>query len=183
MPDVRTGKPAVDIGTYFTNLWHLVEALWAFGGEWRAVFTAAISGALVVVFLAGAHFLRDRSGWLSAILGMMGATVVMWWVFGIIPSAWVYFADSAQDLLLIPGLDSPNWEPTGILPESFSPVIGNLRFNLAPDFYLLFRDSIVVIETAIATVGLVLVALAVQRRYPRALAEGEEARPQSGGYK
>jgi hypothetical protein len=40
-----------------------------------------------------------------------------------------------------------------------------------------------VLETAVATVGLVLVALAVQRRYPRALAEGEEARPQSGGHK
>jgi hypothetical protein len=166
MPDVRTGKPTVEaVSNYLANLWDLLVALWAFGGEWRAVFTAAASGALTIVLLAGAHFLRDRSGWLSAILGMMGATVVMWWALGIIPSAWVYFADGQRDLLI-----------DNIIPEQVFP-------PLIPNFYLLFRDSIVVIETAIATTGVILVALAVQRRYPRALAEGEEARPQSGGYK
>jgi hypothetical protein len=51
------------------------------------------------------------------------------------------------------------------------------------NFYEVFRDSVVMGETAIAIVAFGVIATAIQKRYPRELAEGEEAAPKSGGYK
>ncbi len=153
------------VGEFFRTLPQVFVALWEFGGEWSGVLIMGVSVLLTVVFLAGAHVLRDRSGWLSAILGMMAGTIAMWWVFGIIPSAWVYFADTERDLLI-----------DRIIPSAlFPPLFGN--------FYQVFRDTVVVVMMTVGLVGTVVLALWIQRRYPRALAEGEEARPQSGGYK
>jgi hypothetical protein len=98
----------------------------------------------------------------------MSATVAAWWAFGIIPSAWIYFADGQRDLMentVIPG------------------TLGTPRFMIATNFYQVFRDLVVIMETQIAMVVFAIIALQIQKRFPRALAEGEEARPQSGGYK
>jgi len=153
------------VGEFFRTLPEVAVALWEFADGWTGVLITGVSVVLTVLFLAGAHVLRDRSGWLSSILGMMAATIAMWWVFGIIPSAWVFFADAERDLLVDRVI------PSEVLP----PLFGN--------FYQVFRDTVVVAMMTVGLVGTVVLALWIQRRYPRGLAEGEEARAQSGGYK
>jgi hypothetical protein len=94
---------------------------------------------------------------------MMAGFVAFWWAFGIIPSAFIYFADGNRDLL------------EGTLFPGALPMMDNA--------YQVFRDSIVVGLTVIAVVAFSLAAAALQRRYPRTLAEGEEKAPASGGYR
>lgn len=148
---------------FFTALREAAVAAWQFGGGWRAVAVSVGSVVMVAGFCFAAYRLRATSGWLSAIFGMMAATVAMWWAFGILPSAWVYYADGQRDLL-----------GGTVIPESL-PAMAN--------FYTIFRDAVVAGETGIALLGVAVIALWVQKRFPRALAEGEESRPQSGGYK
>lgn len=156
------------VGEFFAALPDVARALWRFGAGWVGVAISVGSLALTAGFLLAARALRDTAGWLAAIFGGLAATIAGWWAFGILPSAWVYFADQERTLL----------ENT-IVPET----LGVGRFVVATNFYQVFRDTIVVIESGIALVGFAVVALMIQKRYPRTLAEGEEARPQSGGYK
>lgn len=137
--------------------------LWRFIAGWRGVAVTLGSIILTVVFALGARLLRERSGWLSAILGMMAIAVVMFWLFGILPSAWVYFSDQQGDLL-----------ESRVIPSAL-PGFAN--------FYVFFRDAVVLGETMVGIGAFVVAAFWIQKRYPRSLAEGEEARPQSGGYK
>ena len=156
------------VGEFFSTLPMVGSALWSFMRGWVGVAIIVGSGAMMIGFGLAAILLRDKFGWLSAIFGMMSATVAAWWAFGIIPSAWVYFADGQKDLMIdtvIPG------------------TLGIGRFEVASNFYLVFRDLVVIMETQIAMVAFAIIALQIQKRFPRALAEGEEARPQSGGYK
>ncbi len=157
------------VGEFFSALPDALSALWRFGGGLRSVFVILGSIVLIAVFLLLARQLRATRGWLSSIFGVMGGTVILWWIFGILPSAWMYFVDGNQELL----------EDT-VIP-------GRLAFGpnavIAEDFYEVFRDLVVVGETTLALVAFGVVALAIQKRYPRGLAEGEEPRPQSGGYK
>ena len=156
------------VGEFFRTLPMVARALWEFMRGWAGVGIIIGSGAMMIGFSLVALKLRDSYGWLSSIFGMMAATVAAWWAFGIIPSAWIYFADGQRDLLenaIIPG------------------TLGIGRFQVASNFYQVFRDSVVMGETTIAMAVFAVLALQIQKRYPRALAEGEEARPQSGGYK
>jgi hypothetical protein len=151
------------VGEFFRTLPAVFTALWAFIDGWRGIAVMIGSGVLIVVFAFAAMRLRDSSGWLSSIFGMMSATVLLWWLFGIIPSAWVYFADAESDLM------------TGTIIPAALPGMGN--------FYQLFRDLVVAGEMGVAIIAFVVAAFWLQKRYPRSLAEGEESRPQSGGYK
>ena len=156
------------VGEFFSTLPQVGSALWAFMRGWVGVAIIVGSGAMMIGFGLIAVLLRDKFGWLAAIFGMMSATVAAWWAFGIIPSAWIYFADGQKDLMIdrvIPG------------------TLGTPRFMIATNFYQVFRDLVVVMETQIAMVAFAVIALQIQKRFPKALAEGEEARPQSGGYK
>lgn len=159
----------MSLGVFFGTLDEVAKALWVFMRGWVGVAIIIGSGAMMVLFAGAAVKLRDTYGWLSAIFGMMAATIAAWWAFGILPSAWIYFADGQRDLM----------ENT-VIP-------GTLGFGsnavISANFYQVFRDLVVMAETTIAMVAFGVIALMVQRRYPRALAEGEEARPQSGGYK
>ncbi|MGH8873121.1 MAG: hypothetical protein ACRDWS_14255, partial [Acidimicrobiia bacterium] len=138
------------------------------GRGWAGVAITLGSIVLLAGFAFAAKTLRDTFGWLAAIFGMMAATIAAFWAFGILPSAWVYFADGQRDLM--EGV---------VIPEALG-VGDNV---MSANFYQVFRDVVVMIETTIAMGAFAVVALAVQKRYPRALAEGEESRPQSGGYK
>jgi len=156
------------VGEFFRTLPDVGRALWAFIAGWRGVAIIIGSGALIVGFSAGAFLLRDTYRWLSGIFGTLAALVAAWWAFGIIPSAWIYFADGQRELMentIIPG------------------TLGIGQYQVASNFYQVFRDSVVMGETFIAMAAFAILALQIQKRFPRALAEGEEARPQSGGYK
>ena len=156
------------LGEFFSTLPDVFRALWQFGRGWAGLAVSIGSIVLTAAFCLAAIRLRDKQGWLSSILGMMAATIAAWWALGILPSAWIYFADGQRDLM-----------ENQVIPGAI--VIGN-SINIA-NFYQVFRDIIVVIENSIAVVVFAMAALWIQKRYPRALAEGEEPRPQSGGYK
>jgi hypothetical protein len=153
-----------ELGEAVRGLPEILTALWEFGRGFYGLAIMVGSAVLTAVFLLLARRWREDKGWMSSLCGMMAATIAAFWAFGIIPSAWVYFADGRRDLLeglVIPGAIDPVWS----------------------SFYVFFRDSVVAVETGVAIAAFAVIALAVQKRYPRALAEGEEARPQSGGYK
>ncbi|HSJ45505.1 MAG TPA: hypothetical protein VK923_12545 [Euzebyales bacterium] len=156
------------MGDFFATLPAALRALWDFGDGFVGVVLMVASIGMIVVFSGLAYQLRERLGWLSALFGSMAVLLGLWWALGIIPSAWIYFADSQSELLA----DS-------IVPSAI--VIGQLE--VASNFYNVFRDSIVMAEaTVVLLVGAWLI-FAVQKRFPGGLAEGEGRGPTTGGYK
>jgi hypothetical protein len=151
------------LGEFFRAIPDVASAFWSFSDGFYGVAVTAGNAVLAAALLFGAAVLRPTHGWLSAILGAMAATIGMFWIFGVIPSAWVYFADGSRDLL------------EGTIIPSALPGFDN--------FYEVFRDSVVMGLFAIGLVGLAVLALAIQKRLPRALADGEERGPTSGGYR
>jgi hypothetical protein len=156
------------LSEFFSTLPDVFVALWQFGRGWSGLLISAGSVVLVAGFCVAAHVTRDRFGWVSATFGGCAAMVAGLWAFGILPSAWIYFLDGTADLLT-----------DQVIPSRIA--IGD--FVLFSNFYQVFRDSIVMVETMIAMGAFGALALWVQKRYPRGLAEGEEPREQSGGYK
>jgi hypothetical protein len=156
------------ITEFFRTIPPALSALWVFGRGWAGVAVTAGSALAFVLFLLAAHRLRDTYGWVSALCGAMASFIAIWWALGVLPSAWVYFVDGSKNLLkdkMIPG----------------QIVIGN--FTVMSNFYSVVRDAVVAVEQVVALVGFAAAGLYVQKKYPRALVEGEETRPQSGGYK
>lgn len=159
------------ITEFFSTIPDMIRELWTFGRGWSGLAVTVGSIVLTAVLLAGAQRTRDEHGWVAATLGGMAAMITTLWAFGILPSAWIYFLDGAKDTLtdqVIPSKITLPWNSDWV-------IFGN--------FYEVFRDSVVMIETIVAMAGFAAVALWVQKRYPRTLADGEEARPQAGGYK
>lgn len=147
----------------FTVIPDIFAALWEFGRGWAGVAVTLGSIVLVAAFCGAGFVLRPKAPWLATIFGMMAAAVTMWWAFGVLPSAWVYFSGNETTLL------------SGTVIPTALPLLDN--------FYIVFRDVVVALETAVAIVAFAVVSLWVQKRYPVSLADGEDARPQSGGYK
>jgi hypothetical protein len=156
------------LGEFFRTLPSVFKALWSFGRGWAGLGVTVGTCVLIALFLAGAHRLREQYGWLSALCGAMAATLAAFWAFGILPSAWIYFADGQKNLM-----------EGRMIPKQ----IGIGSWVIASNFYQVVRDSVVVVETIVAMTAFAVLALRMQKRYPRSLAEGEEPRPQSGGYK
>lgn len=151
------------VGEAFRALPEVGRALWDFADGFTGLLVTIASIVLLVVFTVGAVRLRAGHGWLSATMGSMAVTIAMWWGFGIIPSAWMYFLDGARDIM------------EGVLLPEALPGVDNA--------FVVIRDSVVMGMMFVGIGILVVVALKVQKRYPQALAEGEEARPASGGYR
>jgi len=154
------------VGEFFRTLPEVGSQLWKFSndGGVNPVGVTIGTAVFLALLLGGAKRLRDEHGWLSAIFGAMAATIGMFWVFGVIPSAWVYFIDGSRDVL-----------QDKVIPTTAGPQLQNL--------YQVIRDSVVMGMTGVGIVGLAAVTARIQKQYPRTLAEGEESRPQSGGYK
>jgi hypothetical protein len=151
------------LGEFFRAIPDAAVAFWNFADGFYGVIITVGSVVLAAILLGAAAFLRPTHGWLSAIFGAMATTIGMFWIFGIVPSAWVYFADGSRDLL------------EGTIIPSALPGFDN--------FYEVFRDSVVMGMFAIGLIGLAVVAIVLQKRLPRSLAEGEERGPTSGGYR
>jgi hypothetical protein len=153
---------------FFTTLPDALITLWKFGGGFVGLVLMGASIMLIALFCLLALRLRERQGWLAALFGVMAALLSSWWLLGIIPSAWVYFADSQSELLA-----------DQIIPSQI--VISGVE--VASNFYNVFRDTIVLVQGAIVVVGYFVLALIIQKRLPGGLAEGEERGPTTGGYK
>lgn len=176
-------------GEFFSTLDDAAFALWQFGdpsgvgqGWWGLVILAIWGIGLVAVPLLIAKQTYKKHDWVSATMGVMAAFAVSWWLFGILPSAWIYYLDSSSEILkgpIIPasvGITGPieigSWV---IIPDGY-------RLDLMSNFYDVFRDLVVVIQQ-IAALSLVFWgALRIQKRYPKTLVSGE-TRPDAGGYK
>ena len=156
------------VGEFFGAIPEVVRAMWNFADGLVGVGIMLGSAVIIAASLFLAQRTRDEHGWISAVFGTMAATVAAFWLFGILPSAWVYFADSTRELLTDTVIPSR-------IAIGETVVMGN--------FYQVFRDSIVMAETTVAMIAMGVVALWVQKKYPRGLAEGEEKGPSSGGYK
>ena len=156
------------LGDFFRAIPDVIVALWEFGDGFLGLGVTIGSIVLIAVFLAAARVTREEHGWISATCGTVAAMIGAFWLFGILPSAWIYFADGYRELL------ADTVIPTQI-------VFGET--TVMSDFYQVVRDSIVMAETTVAMVAMVVLALAVQKRLPRGLAEGEEKGSSSGGYK
>lgn len=156
------------LGEFFAGIPTAIRALWEFADGVEGLAITVVSIALAAGFLLLALRTRDRNGWVSAMAGTMAATVAAFWAFGILPSAWVYFADGRRDVLA-----------DTIIPQRIA--FGEREF--LANFYTVFRDSVVMAETLVAMVAFAVVCIMLQKRFPRGLAEGEERGPTSGGYK
>lgn len=156
------------VGEFFATIPEAMRALWEFGEGWHGLMVTLGSIVLLALFAAGAHRFRETLGWVSAVLGTFAAFILGFWLFAILPSAWVFFVDSERPLL----------EGT-LLPEEI--IIGDLE--VMTDAYLVFRDSVVMLETVVAMAFAAYLAVWIQRRYPRGLAPNEEKSPSTGGYK
>lgn len=176
-------------GEFFAALPEAAQALYAFGdpngrgqGWWGIVILLIWGVGLVgVPLLIARHTYQERE-WVSATMGVIAGLAVLWWLFGILPSAWIYFLDSSQELLegtVVPasmGINGPvSLFGTTIVPEGY-------RLAIADNLYEVIRDLVVVVEHLVALGLVVWAAMRIQDRYPRTLAPGETSRA-SGGYK
>ena len=148
---------------FFRTLPAAGRALWEFMDGFYGIAIIIGSVALLALFVFLAKTWRAEHSWLSAISGVMAASVVFWWAFGILPSAFTFFLDGERDLL------------EGTLVPASLPGMDN--------FYEVARDSTVVGMQTVFVIIFVMAALRIQRRYPRSLAEGEDKTPATGGYK
>jgi hypothetical protein len=151
------------ISQFFGTLPDAGRALWSFAEGFYGLAVTLASVLLAAALLFGAKVLRDEHSWLSATFGVMAGFIGFWWAFGILPSAFIYYMDGSRDLL------------EGTIFPGALPMMDNA--------YQVVRDILVVTQTAVAVAVFCLIAAAVQRRYPRALVEGEDRGPTSGGYK
>lgn len=173
-----SGIPAW-FGDFFGAIPEALTALYEFGdpsgigqGWWGFVILLIWGVGLTAVPLYVARRTQGEHEWVSATMGTIAGFSVVWWAFGILPSAWIYFLDGTQELL----------EGT-VIPASVGYTFSDgYRLDLMSDFYLVVRDSVVVLIHVVVFVFLVSAARRVQERYPRGLADGE-VKPDPGGYR
>jgi hypothetical protein len=165
------------LGDFFGALPDAFVRLYQFGdpsgkgnGWWGFVIAGIWAVGLTAIPLFIARRTYGTHEWVSASMGVLGATAIFFWIYGVIPSGWVYFVDSNKDVL-----------EHAIIPSSFVPNIGTRELKIATNLYVVIRDTVVVIEHLIALGATFWAALAIQKRFPRTYAPGEEKR-ESGGY-
>ncbi|HEX2028291.1 MAG TPA: hypothetical protein VHF25_09870 [Nitriliruptorales bacterium] len=165
-------------GEFFGALPDAFRALYQFGDPsnvgqgWWGIVIALIWGVLIIaVPLSIARVTYQRREWVSATMGVVGGLGVLWWVFGILPSAWIYFVDSNKEIL-----------EDRIIPTSFTFTLGGVNFPVATNLYDVIRDVVVVVEHLIAFGILFWAAIAIQKRLPKTMVPGEQSR-EPGGYR
>lgn len=165
-------------GDFFRAIPDAAKALWEFGdpsglgrGWWGIVILLIWGVFFTAIPLLIAKRTYGKHEWVSATMGVIAGLSIFWWLFGILPSGWIYYVDSAKDVLAGP-----------IIPETASLTFGDYKLDIASNLYEVIRDSVVVVEHLVAF-GLVFwAALRIQDRLPKTLAAGE-TKPGAGGYK
>lgn len=178
------------MGQYFSDFAgafpDAMVALWRFGdpsgvgqGWWGLVILLIWGVGLTAVPLFIAKRTYETHEWVSATMGVVAGLSVAWWLFGILPSAWIYYVDANKEILegsIIPASAGLTFD-NGFLffPEGY-------RLDIATDLYNVIRDVVVTLETGAAITLVIWGAIRIQRQYPRSLAPGE-TKPDAGGYK
>ncbi len=166
-------------GEFFATLPDALHALWLFGDPenrgrgWYGVFVLvlwAIPFTALPLYIAKITY--GKREWVSATMGIMGASSILWWVFGIIPSAWMFFTSSEVDIL-----------EHSIIPSSATiEVREGYVIEIATDLYNVIVDSV---SAVMMIAGIVLgcwAALRIQKTLPKQLA-ADETKPDAGGYR
>ncbi len=93
-------------GEFFDALPDALQGLWRFGDPsglgrgWWGIVIALIWGVLLMaVPLTIAKRTYGKHEWVSATMGVIGGLAVFWWLYGILPSAWIYYLDSNKEVL------------------------------------------------------------------------------------
>lgn len=166
-------------GDFFRAIPDALRALYEFGdpsgignGWWGFVIAGIWGIGLCAVPLAIAYRTYGEREWLSAAMGALGAFSALWWVFGVLPSAWLYFADANKEVL-----------ENRVIPTSFTLTAGGMNLPIASNLYEVIRDSVVVVQHLIALGIVFWAAIAIQKRFPRQLAPGEDRPESTGGYR
>ena len=176
-------------GDFFGALPEAGKALWQFGDPgnlgrgWWGILIVLIWGIFMIGLpLLIAYRTAGEHEWVAASMGALGGLSVLWWIFGILPSAWIYYLDSSQEILegnIIPASVGYTLKSDFLwFPAGFRIGIDTFTNN----FYVVVRDTVVVIEHVLAFMLVFRAARWVQERYPRGLVEGE-VKTDPGGYR
>ncbi len=173
-------------GEFFSTLPDALRALWEFGdpdsagnGWWGIVILLIWGVLLTAVPLYIAKVTYGKREWVSATMGVIAGLSIMWWVYGILPSAWIYYLDANQEVLSGPIIPDSMVIPMGWAPWAPGP---DYTLDVATNLYEVIRDLVVVLQHLVAFVLTFWLALRIQKKYPKTLAAGE-SRPEAGGYK
>lgn len=166
-------------GEMFAALPDVFRALYVFGDPadegrgWVGVLITLLwLGPLGVLPLYLAKMLHGKREWLSAVMGVMGASSLLWWLHGVLPHGWIQFTTSNSDLL----------SGTVIPASAGIDVTDDYRLDLASNLYGVITEGVVGALMIGGVVVTIWAWLRVQRRYPKTLAAGE-TKSESGGYK
>lgn len=164
---------------FFATLPDAARALYQFGDPaalgrgWVGLAVMLLwLGPLGVVPLYIAKLTYGKREWVSATMGIMGASSLLWWLHGVIPHGFIQFTESSRGLL----------EGTVIPASAGIDVSEDYRLDLASNLYSVITEGTV---GALMIGGIVVTlwaALRMQRSLPKTLAGGE-TKPEAGGYK
>ena len=171
---------------FFATLPEVFRAAYEFGdpdnigrGYVGAAITLLWIGPMFALPLWLAKITYGKREWVSATMGVLAATSLMWWIHGVLPHAWIQFTSSNSNLLegtIIPatvGLD---------IPAESALVTEDYRLDIASNFYEVVTESVL---TGLMLGGIAVtiwLGLRIQRKLPKTLAGGE-VKPEAGGYK
>lgn len=167
-------------GEFFATLPEVLVALYQFfdpgneGRGWVGLLLGVLwIGGLGIVPLALARRLHGTREWVSATLGIMGASSLLWWLHGVLPHIWIQFTQSNNDLL-----------SGTIIPASAGiDVSDDFRLDLASNLYGVITESVV---GGLMVGGIVITLWALlraQRALPAKTLASGEIKPEAGGYK
>ncbi len=173
-------------GDFFSTLPDAFHAFWLFGdpsgigqGWWGLVILLIWGVGLIALPLFIARRAYGTHEWVSATMGVVGGLAIFWWVYGILPSAWIYFVSSSKELLSGPIIPASMSIPMGWAPWAPGP---DYTLDVATNLYEVIRDIVVVLEHLVAFVLTFWAAMRIQKQFPKTLAPGE-SKPEAGGYK
>jgi len=166
-------------GAFFATLPDVFRALYQFGAP-AGIGRGCVAGAITLLWLVGlgivplviAKLTYQKREWVSATMGVMGASSLLWWLHGVFPHGWIQFTQSNIDLL-----------SGTIIPASAGiDISDDYRIDIAANLYAVITEGVVGGLMVGGIVITIWIGLRVQRSLPKTLATGEE-RPESGGYK
>lgn len=163
-----------------------MRALWEFGdpmgrgdGWWGIVILLIWGIFLTAIPLYVAKITYGKREWVSATMGVIAGLSIFWWVYGIFPSAWIFFLDANKEILSGPIIPDSMRIPMGWAPWAPD---SEYTLDVATNLYEVIRDTVVVLQHLVAFGLTFWAALKIQKRFPKTLAAGE-VKPEAGGYK
>lgn len=171
---------------FFLTMPDVLRAFYEFGdpanigrGYVGAAITLLWFGPLIALPLWIAKLTYGKREWVSATMGVVAGTSLMWWIHGIAPHVWIQFTSSNANLLegtIIPasaGIDIPASSPL---------VTEDTRIDIASDLFDVITESVLAGLMIGGIAVTIWLALRLQRQLPKTLAPGE-TKPEAGGYK